>query len=40
MKSKNENKELGALLSGVANNHELLQQATYRTPAELAVKKI
>lgn len=38
-KSKSENKELGALLSGVASNHELLQQATYRTPAELAVKK-
>lgn len=37
--SKSENKELGALLSGVASNHELLQQATYRTPAELAVKK-
>ena len=37
--SKSENKELGALLSGVASNHKLLQQATYRTPAELAVKK-
>ena len=37
--SKSENKELGELLSGVASNHELLQQATYRTPAELAVKK-
>ena len=37
--SKSENKELGALLSGVASNHELLQQTTYRTPAELAVKK-
>ena len=37
--SKSENKELGTLLSGVASNHELLQQATYRTPAELAVKK-
>ena len=37
--SKSENKELGALLSGVANNHKLLQQTTYRTPAELAVKK-
>lgn len=38
--SKSENKELGALLSGVASNHELLQQATYRTPAELAVKNL
>ena len=37
--SKSENKELGALLSGVDNNHKLLQQATYRSPAELAVKK-
>ena len=37
--SKSENKELGALLNGVDNNHKLLQQATYRTPAELAVKK-
>lgn len=37
--SKSENKELGALLSGVDNNHKLLQQARYRSPAELAVKK-
>ncbi|EFX91396.1 CRISPR-associated protein, Csn1 family [Actinobacillus ureae ATCC 25976] len=37
--SKSENKELGALLSGVATNHQLLQTAEYRTPAEITVKK-
>lgn len=37
--SKSENKELGALLSGVAANHQILQSAEYRTPAEIAVKK-
>ncbi|MDE8034933.1 type II CRISPR RNA-guided endonuclease Cas9 [Actinobacillus equuli subsp. equuli] len=37
--SKSENKELGALLSGVAINHQILQTAEYRTPAEIAVKK-
>ncbi|MDH2997411.1 type II CRISPR RNA-guided endonuclease Cas9 [Pasteurellaceae bacterium LFhippo2] len=37
--SKTDNKELGALLSGVNNNHKLLQQNEYRTPAEIAVKK-
>lgn len=37
--SKSENKELGALLNGVSENHKLLQAETYRTPAELAVKK-
>lgn len=30
--------ELGRLLAGVAQNHELLQADEYRTPAELAVK--
>ncbi|MDO5055286.1 MAG: type II CRISPR RNA-guided endonuclease Cas9 [Pasteurella oralis] len=37
--SKTGNKELGALLSGVNQNHQLLQSESYRTPAELAVKK-
>ncbi|ABR73754.1 CRISPR-associated protein, Csn1 family [Actinobacillus succinogenes 130Z] len=37
--SKSENKELGALLSGVAINHQILQSAEYRTPAEIAVNK-
>lgn len=37
--SKSENKELGALLSGVSKNSQLLQSSTYRTPAELAIKK-
>lgn len=37
--SKSENKELGALRSGVAANHQILQSAEYRTPAEIAVKK-
>ncbi|WGE63689.1 type II CRISPR RNA-guided endonuclease Cas9 [Actinobacillus equuli subsp. haemolyticus] len=37
--SKSENKELGALLSGVETNHQILQSAEYRTPAEIAVKK-
>ena len=30
--------ELGRLLAGVAENHKLLQQQEYRSPAELAVK--
>lgn len=34
-----DNKELGALLSGVASNHMLLAGEEYRTPAEIAVKK-
>ncbi|QEY24214.1 type II CRISPR RNA-guided endonuclease Cas9 [Neisseria animalis] len=33
-----EDKELGRLLAGVAENSKLLQQDAYRTPAELAVK--
>lgn len=37
--SKTNNKELGALLSGINQNHQLLQSEAYRTPAELAVKK-
>ncbi|HDR0922862.1 type II CRISPR RNA-guided endonuclease Cas9 [Pasteurella multocida] len=37
--SQTNNKELGALLSGVAQNHQLLQSDDYRTPAELALKK-
>lgn len=37
--SKTDNKELGALLSGVNQNHQLLQSESYRTPAELAVRK-
>lgn len=32
-------KEMGALLSGVANNHKLLMENNYRTPADIAVKK-
>ncbi|WP_429945948.1 type II CRISPR RNA-guided endonuclease Cas9 [Bibersteinia trehalosi] len=32
-------KEMGALLSGVANNHKLLMENNYRSPAEIAVKK-
>ena len=31
--------EMGRLLAGVAENHQLLQQEQYRTPAELALKK-
>lgn len=37
--SKTDNKELGALLKGVKENHRLLQSNDYRSPAELAVKK-
>ena len=37
--SKTENKELGALLSGVNTNHQLLQSSVYRTPAEIAIHK-
>ncbi|TGZ98334.1 type II CRISPR RNA-guided endonuclease Cas9 [Rodentibacter pneumotropicus] len=37
--SKSDNKELGALLSGIASNHQMLQSSEYRTPAEIAVKK-
>ncbi|MBV6541119.1 type II CRISPR RNA-guided endonuclease Cas9 [Ursidibacter maritimus] len=37
--SKSENKELGALLSGVATNHQILKDSKYRTPAEIAVNK-
>ncbi|MDD0824086.1 type II CRISPR RNA-guided endonuclease Cas9 [Mannheimia sp. AT1] len=33
------NKELGALLSGVTGNTQLLTSDEYRTPAELAIKK-
>lgn len=36
---KSGNAELGALLSGVENNHQLLQSQQYRTPAELALHK-
>ncbi|THA10512.1 type II CRISPR RNA-guided endonuclease Cas9 [Rodentibacter pneumotropicus] len=36
---KSDNKELGALLSGIASNHQMLQSSEYRTPAEIAVKK-
>lgn len=32
-------KELGALLSGVNSNHQLLQSGDYQTPAELALNK-
>ncbi|MDO5687381.1 MAG: type II CRISPR RNA-guided endonuclease Cas9 [Neisseria sp.] len=32
-------KELGKLLAGVSTNHQALQSAEYRTPAELALKK-
>ncbi|NBI12052.1 type II CRISPR RNA-guided endonuclease Cas9 [[Haemophilus] felis] len=34
---KTEDKELGALLSGVQTNHQLLQANDYRSPAELAI---
>lgn len=37
--AQNADKEMGALLSGVANNHKLLAENNYRTPAEIAVKK-
>lgn len=37
--SKSDNKELGALLAGVAENQKLLQSAAYQTPAEIAIKK-
>ncbi|QIW15193.1 type II CRISPR RNA-guided endonuclease Cas9 [Pasteurellaceae bacterium RH1A] len=37
--SQGADKEKGALLSGIATNSELLAQADYRTPAELALKK-
>ncbi|EXI62384.1 hypothetical protein MHD_08645 [Mannheimia granulomatis] len=37
--AQNADKEMGALLSGVANNHKLLSENHYRTPAEIAVKK-
>ncbi|PVX31710.1 CRISPR-associated Csn1 family endonuclease [Pasteurella langaaensis DSM 22999] len=37
--SKSDNKELGALLLGVAANHNILMSSEYRTPAEIAVKK-
>ncbi|QGM81411.1 type II CRISPR RNA-guided endonuclease Cas9 [Otariodibacter oris] len=36
--TKTDNKELGALLSGVHSNHQLLAEKNYRTPAELALK--
>ena len=35
--SKTDNKELGALLKGVHENHQLLQE--FSTPAEIAIKK-
>lgn len=37
--SKTDNKELGALLKGVRENHQLLQLNDYSSPAELAIKK-
>ncbi|SUT94987.1 CRISPR-associated endonuclease Csn1 family protein [[Actinobacillus] rossii] len=37
--SKTENKELGALLSGVNTNHQILKSLAYRTPAEIAINK-
>lgn len=37
--AKSDNAELGKLLSGVAQNHQLLQNNDFRTPAELAIKK-
>ncbi|WP_373778662.1 type II CRISPR RNA-guided endonuclease Cas9 [Glaesserella sp.] len=37
--SKTDNKELGALLKGVSENHLLLQTKAFSTPAEIAIKK-
>ncbi|MDY4279585.1 MAG: type II CRISPR RNA-guided endonuclease Cas9 [[Pasteurella] mairii] len=37
--SKTDNKELGALLKGVSENRQLLQNHQYATPAEIAIKK-
>ncbi|WP_040976460.1 type II CRISPR RNA-guided endonuclease Cas9 [Necropsobacter massiliensis] len=37
--AQTENKELGAMLGGIAENQKLLQSAEFRTPAEIAVKK-
>lgn len=37
--SKTVNKELGSLLKGVSENHQLLESMDYRSPAELAIKK-
>lgn len=37
--TQTDDKELGRLLTGVHQNHKALQQAEYRTAAELAVKK-
>ncbi|MEG9545687.1 type II CRISPR RNA-guided endonuclease Cas9 [Mannheimia sp. HC-2023] len=37
--AKSADKEMGALLSGVASNHQLLVENQFRTPAEIAVKK-
>lgn len=37
--SKTDNKELGALLKGVSENSQLLQNHQYATPAEIAIKK-
>lgn len=37
--AKNADKEMGALLSGVASNHQLLVENQFRIPAEIAVKK-
>lgn len=36
---QSDNKELGALLSGVNQNHQLLQKNEFATPAELAIKQ-
>ncbi|MEG9490657.1 type II CRISPR RNA-guided endonuclease Cas9 [Mannheimia indoligenes] len=37
--AKSADKEMGALLSGVNSNHQLLVENQFRTPAEIAVKK-
>ncbi|SUU38882.1 CRISPR-associated endonuclease Csn1 family protein [Actinobacillus seminis] len=37
--SKTDNKEFGALLKGVSENRQLLQNHQYATPAEIAIKK-
>ncbi|WP_428982068.1 type II CRISPR RNA-guided endonuclease Cas9 [Mannheimia indoligenes] len=37
--AKNADKEMGALLSGVNSNHQLLVENQFRTPAEIAVEK-
>lgn len=37
--AKSDDKEMGALLSGVNSNHQLLVENQFRTPAEIAVKK-